>query len=189
MFRFTIVALVLPAMGVALAACGSSAQDSGATNRATTSGSPVAFSRCMRANGVPSFPDPQGGGIRIEAKVNPGSGQAISVNGVPVNAPAFQAAQRRCQKSAPIGGRPSAAQLARLRAGALAMARCMRAHGVANFPDPTVRTGPGGFGIGVRIGPGAGNDPSSPAFAAAAKLCKPLMGKFGAADSRSASAG
>ena len=69
------------------------------------------------------------------------------------------------------------------------MARCMRAHGVANFPDPTVRKVPGGFGIGVRIGPGRRDRPQRACVRAAAKLCKPFMDQFGAVGSGSASAG
>jgi hypothetical protein len=38
----------------------------------------------------------------------------------------------------------------------LALARCMRAHGVPGFPDP-----------GGRVGPGSGADPASPAFQSA----------------------
>ncbi|MGH2888222.1 MAG: hypothetical protein ACRDNJ_01200 [Solirubrobacteraceae bacterium] len=43
---------------------------------------------------------------------------------------------------------------------ALRFARCMRTHGVSNFPDPST---PGG-GIHIRIGPGL--NPFSPAFKA-----------------------
>jgi hypothetical protein len=49
---------------------------------------------------------------------------------------------------------------------ALKLARCMRAHGVSNFPDPS----PGG---GIQIGPGI--DPSSPAFKAAQASCRSLL--------------
>jgi hypothetical protein len=41
----------------------------------------------------------------------------------------------------------------------VAFARCMRAHGVANFPDPTGQSG--------QLGPNSGIDPTSPAFQAA----------------------
>ena len=54
------------------------------------------------------------------------------------------------------------------------MARCMRSHGVPNFPDPQFATGPNG-GLGVKIG-GAGIDPSSPAFQAASKECGSIFG-------------
>lgn len=169
------------AAALLLAACGSSPGPTGAGAKgAPAKGSPIAFSRCMRANGVPNFPDPQGGGIRIQASRTAGSGQSLRVNGVPVNAPAFQAAQAKCSKYAPVGGKPSAQELAKLRAGALAMARCMRTHGVPHFPDPVVSTGPGGLGIGVKTRAGSvGMDPSSPAFQAAQKLCQPLMGGVG----------
>ena len=41
----------------------------------------------------------------------------------------------------------------------LAFAQCMRAHGVANFPNPN--------GHGGQLGPGSGINPASPAFEAA----------------------
>jgi hypothetical protein len=50
----------------------------------------------------------------------------------------------------------------------LAYSRCMRSHGVPNFPDPN----PGG---GFTFHPG-GIDPSSPAFTAAQAKCQKLMG-------------
>ncbi|HWB21669.1 MAG TPA: hypothetical protein VG652_02140 [Gaiellaceae bacterium] len=64
----------------------------------------LAFSACMRKNGVPSFPDPQfGSGGRISIKI--GRGQ-----GIDPSLPQFQAAQKACQKDipgkfgAPVGG-------------------------------------------------------------------------------------
>jgi hypothetical protein len=81
----------------------------------------------MRANGVPSFPDPKpGGGLYIPNGVNPA-------------APAFRAAQAKCRKflgGAPVLGtqtHPSDQTLLKL----VRIARCMRKHGVAQFPDPT----------------------------------------------------
>jgi hypothetical protein len=133
----------------------------------------------MRAHGVPNFPDPGAGqGLRIQASKVSGGGQTMSVNGVPVNAPAFQAAMQKCHAKLPNGGRGSTSpqQLAELQKGALAMARCMRAHGIRNFPDPQV-SGSGG-GISVRIS-GGGLDMQSPAFQAANKICMPLMQKGG----------
>lgn len=50
-------------------------------------------------------------------------------------------------------------------AQALEFSKCMRAHGVTNFPDP-------GSGGGVQIGPGSGLHPQSPAFQAAQKACR-----------------
>jgi hypothetical protein len=53
----------------------------------------------------------------------------------------------------------------------LAMAKCMRAHGVSNFPDPS----PDGHGFDV----GAGIDLASPAFKAAQAKCRMLTPVLG----------
>jgi len=47
----------------------------------------------------------------------------------------------------------------------LTFSRCMRAHGVANFPDPN------GQGL-AQFGPDSGIDPQSPSFQAAAQTCQ-----------------
>jgi hypothetical protein len=80
----------------------------------------------MRASGVPNFPDPQpGGGFVIPAGTSPA-------------APSFQAAQAKCKKLLPEGGlpggktHPSDQTLEKL----VRIARCMRQHGVPQFPDP-----------------------------------------------------
>ena len=53
---------------------------------------------------------------------------------------------------------------------ALKFAKCMRAHGLPNFPDPDVGPSPSGIGIAIRLGgPGSGVNPQSPTFCAAAK--------------------
>ena len=81
-----------------------------------------------------------------------------------------------CRSYLPNGGHPSAAQTDKLKAQALAMSRCMRSHGVPNFPDPTFQTGPGGgVAAGIRIS-GAGINPNSPAFQAAQKACAQFFG-------------
>jgi hypothetical protein len=51
---------------------------------------------------------------------------------------------------------------------AFAFSRCMRAHGVTNFPDPSTTSG---GGIRLKVGPGTGVDPSSPTFRAAQQAC------------------
>ena len=70
----------------------------------------------------------------------------------------------------------SSTQINNVRPGALAMAKCMRAHGVTNFPDPVVSAGPGGHGIRIQVGgQGAGIVPRSPASQAAIRDCQPLL--------------
>jgi len=169
----TVMAIVA---ATALAACGGSNKPKATPTTRAASDSALALSKCMRANGVPNFPDPTGsGGIQVQQ--NNGN---MTVNGVPVNAPAFQAAQQKCQSEMPKGPPTSEAQLASIRAGALKMAKCMRANGVPNFPDPVVKVGPGGRGIQMSVGApatGAGGrfNPQSPAFTAAQQKCQKYM--------------
>lgn len=172
--RRTIFPLLLIA-ALGLAACGSSRPNTGGSTSAQSdpagASKALAFAKCMRSHGVSNFPDPTGGELRLQIQKTPNS---TSVNGVEVNGPAFQSAMQACRSDLPNGGHPSAAQTAKARAQALAMSRCMRSHGVPNFPDPTFQTGPGG-GFGVRLG-GPGINFNSPAFQAAQKVCGKIFG-------------
>jgi hypothetical protein len=127
----------------------------------------------MRAHGVANFPDPTNGKIQLRLEQSANS-NSTSVNGVEVNGPAFRSAMNACRSYLPNGGHPTAAQTAQAKAQALAMSRCMRTHGVPNFPDPQFRPGPNG-GVGVQLG-GAGIDPNSPAFQTAQKACGSIFG-------------
>jgi hypothetical protein len=74
-------------------------------------------------------------------------------------------------------GSPSAGNGAKGYSQALAFSRCMREHGVSNFPDPKSAGG----GVQLAIGPNAGIDPRSPSFQAAQSSCRkfqPGIGKF-----------
>jgi hypothetical protein len=113
------------------------------------------FSACMRAHGVPGFPDPDSQGA---IAISPASG-------VDPRSAAFQAAQRHCSSLLPNGGRQSPEQQARMRAAALAMSACMRRHGLPSFPDPVFSNG----GASVRIT--GGLDPQSPVFQGAQRAC------------------
>jgi hypothetical protein len=77
--------------------------------------------------------------------------------------PAFQAAGRSCQQVL-SGGSPPPLISERQKLAALAQSRCMRKHGVPNFPDPTFS----GREIAVDVG---GVDPQSPAFKNAETAC------------------
>jgi hypothetical protein len=52
------------------------------------------FSACMRAHGVPKFPDPQFGNGKIGIRIGPGTG-------IDPRSPQFQAAQKACQSELP----------------------------------------------------------------------------------------
>jgi hypothetical protein len=179
------------AVSAAIAGCGGShpsGSGTGTINAASIHNAALKFSACVRSHGVPDFPDPSsssGGGQQIQAtpKKMTVDGHALSESPRLV-----QKAMQQCQKYAPEAKGPpiSAAQLTRIKAGALAMAKCMRANGVPNFPDPQVGTGQGGHGVSIGIsagapgskhGHGAPFNPQSPSFKAAQKKCQPLMTK------------
>jgi hypothetical protein len=97
----------------------------------TSPGGLLAFSRCMRANGVPSFPDPQrftGGNVKLTIhQLGPGS-------------PRVRAAMSACNHLLPNRGPQATAEQQRARlADELSFARCMRGHGIGRFPDPTAQ--------------------------------------------------
>jgi hypothetical protein len=170
------ITICLAGAALSLSACGgtSSPGAGGSTSpedTAASNGKALQFATCMRSHGVPNFPDPTGGHIDLQIQQTPNS---TSVNGVQVNGPGFKSAMQSCQSYLPQGKPLSAGQTAKARSQALAMARCMRSHGVPNFPDPVVQSGPNG-GIAVKIS-GAGIDPSSPAFRAAQKDCRGIFG-------------
>jgi hypothetical protein len=159
---------VLMSLALGLAACGgSSTADTnvGATT-ATGNASPAALSKCMRAHGVPNFPDPSMG---------PGgegfNGLGRSINGtlivdnITFSGPAVRGAEKACSQYLMPSGPPPKLTASQKRA-ALANAQCMREHGVPSFPDPTF---PGNGGIAIRIGAGA--NPQSPAFKQASAAC------------------
>jgi len=136
----------LPIAGVVfgvlvIAGCGSSGKPSSASKSASSSATPgLAFSRCMRSHGVPNFPDPNvaGGGYQVQVSGYHTSVSIGPIPGINQQSPAFLAAISTCQKLLPGGSaaagqqHPTAAAMALARAAA----KCMRAHGVPNFPDP-----------------------------------------------------
>lgn len=71
----------------------SSGSTAGAQGNESTGTFTLAFARCMRANGVPNFPDPNGQ-----------SGQLGPASGIDPNSPAFQSAiNGPCMSLAPPG--------------------------------------------------------------------------------------
>jgi hypothetical protein len=182
MLKFASAASLAVAAALLLAACGSSSPKTGRQTAAAGQNEGIEFASCIRSHGVPNFPDPTssgGGGVRIQQNQTAGSGASMTVNGVPVSAPAFQAAQKACAKYMPQPKSIGATQGRNLRHAALEMASCMRAHGVPNFPDPIVQAGPKGS-VGVQINTaGGGPNPNSPSFQAASKICMPILQQAG----------
>ena len=143
-----------------IGACGSGGGSAGTAIR-TGSPADVAFADCMRGHGVPDFPDPlPGGGFPR------GGGEQT---------PTSRSAIKACA-SILRAGQGTAGPTAGDRAALLRFARCMRASGVPNFPDPLTRSqvppntnvlleGSMMFPLGSTI------DPGSPAFQRANGAC------------------
>ena len=174
----TVAAVVAAACVGLLAACGGSIPSSSgvatlpspsaaasATTQAGTTGVPsagdviaraVTYAQCMRTNGVPSWPDPNARGVFDKTK--------ITTQHLGVSDSLLQAAQAACHDLLPSGGSNSRGPTPAEVQQALQFSRCMRGHGVPNFPDPD-GTGripdPASFGI----------DQGAPQFQAANQAC------------------
>jgi hypothetical protein len=87
------------------------------------------FTQCMRAHGVP-MPDPviNGDDIRNE-----------SYDKDPVDKETVDKAEEACKQYRPV---PSADQIAQKTEKSREYSRCMRQHGVENYPDPGPDGGP-----------------------------------------------
>ncbi|MEO6858719.1 MAG: hypothetical protein ABI323_09045 [Solirubrobacteraceae bacterium] len=155
---------------MAIAACGGSGSgpSAGGATTATGNNSPVAVSKCMRANGLTNFPDPRmgSGGLGFPGGLFMSSDGTLTVDGASFGGPALKTAEKACKKFLPSGGGPPPPISASQKRAALANADCMRKHGVPDFPDPTFPAGGG-----VAINGGSQVNPQSPAFQQAAKVC------------------
>jgi hypothetical protein len=177
----------LVALGVLMTGCGGNSPTNGvaslgshtsktSTTSSTAAGSTgggesspgsraVEYSACVRAHGVPNFPDPKisthGNGVSVAIAINP----AISGN------PNFKSAQQACSKLLPGGG-PGAGSNHQItpseQSQYLKAAACIRSHGIPHFPDPTFSGG------GVHVAHQGLNE-SSPAFKAAVQACESLI--------------
>ena len=105
------------------AGCGASTppESRPAQQRATGQDEAVKFAECMRANGVPDFPDPDAKGD--------------FEYGVSVTPAVFTKAQEACEDLKPPGAL-SSARSPEEQSTALRFADCIRSHGVKDFPDP-----------------------------------------------------
>lgn len=139
----------------------SQAAPSGEANSAQTEPTPTAadpqdaaltYSRCMRENGLPAFPDADAEGrIRIPlGSIDPDSAE-------------FRAAGDACRHLAPEGwgeatAGPGDAEVM------LKFARCMRENGVPDYPDPDPNAG-----LRITL------DPNDPKAQAALERCKTIL--------------
>lgn len=149
---------------VALAACGSSYQSSSATGSGSSS-SALALANCMRAHGVPSFPDPAAGG----------GGVNLAGTGINPESPAFKSARQACAKLVPAASPEGVRATENQFLAAVTFSKCMRAHGFPDFPDPTRADSPPGPiliigpGLFFRVSPSF--DPNTPAVERSVAAC------------------
>ena len=191
--RFTTVSLALI---VAAAACGggsnsasgnvaslsNTSRTAAASGNSTASVSPaefrkqlLAYSQCMRDNGVTAYPDPQ-----FDTNGNPvfnrGGGQGLdSIR----SAPGFDKARTACQSKRPnFAGQfaRTPAEQAALRKNLLKFAQCMRSKGV-NYPDPTFdANGRPQFTRDRAPGGAQGQNRDDPKFQANRDACRQQVG-------------
>src|SRR5262252_9230018 len=117
------------------AACGSGTSSS-STSSGSTGGVSAAdvsarlgFARCLRAHGVPNYPDPNASG-----QEPPGAKQLVFT-------PRGQAAVGACSYWGNRIHNDDAAQNQAAMGEYVRFARCMRAHGLPDFPDPAYAEG------------------------------------------------
>jgi len=110
----------------------------------------LAYTRCVRSDGVPLWPDPESSGAFDKSKLTPRQ--------LGVGSSQIAAAQRACRSLAPTY---SAAPQPHVLAQARQFSRCMRARGAAGFPDPETN--------GAIVIPHAME--SSPVYLAALRSC------------------
>ena len=132
------------------------------TNTATSQPGLVGYARCMRSNGVPSFPDPGGKGEIPKAQV---------VAAAQRNRGKFDSASTACNHLLPSTGLATQDTVQQKRiqlADELSFARCMRSHGVSAFPDPTAQAG-----LSVEMVQAHGIDVHSPQVLRVIQKCLP----------------
>lgn len=175
-WRVARAGLLSAGLAVAVAGCGSGSSHSpgvpAAAGTSTVSSTVVgssngngllAYSSCMRAHGVPTFPDPSGnGGIPKPAVVS-----ALKA----VGDTRAKAATDACNNLLPSGGLgPQSPTLTpQQEQDYLNGAACMRAHGFPGFPDPTFPNGQVSLSIPPSI------NTRSTQFAQAARTCARLI--------------
>ena len=165
-----VILVPIAALALIVAGCGGGGNTSGVAHVSTTTASTAAaganglvgFSQCMRANGVPSFPDPQH---------YTGGNAKLTIHAYQSSSPHFDAAMSACDHllpSGPEGNQQTAAQLRTQLADELSFAKCMRSHGVARFPDPTAQGE-----LSVAMVQAHGIDVHSPAVLRTVQTCLP----------------
>jgi hypothetical protein len=181
----TAAAIIATAALALLAACSGSPSSTGSGGSPDAGGSAnspsansqkaLAFSRCVRARGVPNFPDP----------ASSGGGPKETAQQLGVSSSQLQAALNACEHLLPntgnIDDNPAALHL--WWSQMLHFAQCMHSHGVPNWPGPSpypqdpVRPtfNLHAAGIGFHQGAQPGNIVNSPQIQAKVRQCESVV--------------
>jgi hypothetical protein len=162
----TAVVLAL-ALTLVVTACGGNGGGKSAADRESEArDAQLRYAQCMREHGV-DVPDPvfEPGGGSLQIGPDP--------EDIPGGKSALNEAEQACQKHLDDIEPPelSEEEQEEFREASLANARCMREHGIENFPDPTF--GEDG-GAEIRIDRGS-IDPEDPDFREAEEACKDTL--------------
>lgn len=146
--------IVSASIAVLAGACSGGHQSASASASNSSTHSDVAYAECMRSHGVKDFPDPNpNGGFTL----NGGRGSDLDQSN-----PTYQRANQACKSLRP---QQSAQQRAQITAAMLKFARCMRSHGIRDFPDPSDGE------MKVQQKPGGDLDENNPQFKTARRAC------------------
>jgi hypothetical protein len=164
--RAVAVAAALAGVALLAAACGGGSAPAtappGSAGGSSTAGNAdaIPYSQCMRTHGVPNFPDPGPNA----APGKPFGATALAQAGVDTSTPQFQTASTACAHLLPAASPAQAQQALSLM---LRYAACMRAHGVLDFPDPSMATGQPSLSL-------TQSAVNSPHFQSAEQACRPI---------------
>jgi hypothetical protein len=153
--------LAIITLALLAGACTSSPTTTSGSSDANPATAAFKYATCIRDHGVSDFPDPQvvttpGGGVGIRQAVPASAGLS----------PRFQSAQKACRAILPLPGNGAREHQRPSKQAILAFARCLRSHGISDFPDPNAQGE-----LTLQMISAAGVNLKAPAFRTAAKAC------------------
>jgi hypothetical protein len=161
--RMSVLAVTAGIVLLAAAACaGHPSTGTGGTSSAGGSAIQIvrlAVAQCMRSHGVPAFPDPSASGsVFSHSHTSAGIAGSLGVSNT-----VYQAALDACRHLVP-NSYASSGTSQQVLSQVLTFAKCMRSHGVPNFPDPD--------STGLQVPPGM---TQSHQFQTAYRSCESLL--------------
>ena len=162
--RTSVLAVTAGVMLLAAACAGHPSTGTGGTSSAGGSAIQnvrLAVAQCMRSHGVSAFPDPSASGF-----------SHTSAGSLGVSNTVYQAALDACRHLVP-NSYASSGTSQQVLSQVLTFSKCMRSHGVPNYPDPN----PSG-GLGTELAQ-LGINVNSPQFQATLRTCDRLVPQGG----------